>query len=231
MNAQDKQLLQIIKDCNAAAGFPNLSGIELGSIIDEPIIQETILGKEKHNLKTYLAILLMRTMRDFTDTDAGVYKSHDAVGIIVHICRVEKDLRREIRKQIRNFLQSRRWQYSSPIEQTWTCIYCGHFVKNDGEGFARREHLQTHTGVLPVEADDGFPFSSGHISVARGHTIGCLCGLVHRESWDKHRSYFQIEMNPEDYERLQREIITTGSALAFYREFSWDFDLLKNKRL
>lgn len=229
MNDQYRQLVQIIEDCSANADFPNLNGIELGSITDIRITQKTILGEETHSLKTYLAILLMRTVRDFTDTDSGVYKSHYAVDSIVEICRTERDLRRETRKQIRNFLQSERWQYNSPIEETWSCIYCGHSVKNDGDGFTRCAHLRQHTGVLPVEADDGFPFSSGNISVARGHMIGCLCGLVRRESWDKHRSYFQIDMDPRDFERLQKEIASAGNALTFYQEFSWDYGLLKGR--
>lgn len=171
-------LLDIIKECNAGASFPTLGNINLESVDDErKYEQQTIKGVEKHRLKTYLSILLLRTMRDFTDTDTGVYKSHCAVGDIIELCGDNEDLKERMMRQIANFLKSPKWQCDSTIERYWTCIYCGEMVVNDGEGFSRRGHLKKHGDVLPLELDDGFPFSKSHIDVARDHILECLCRL------------------------------------------------------
>lgn len=222
MNLQEDLLIKKIKEANSGAYFPTITPIELSTITDLYVEQETIFGVERHRIKTYLAILFMRSMRDFTDTDKGIYKSHNAVDPIVEICLTEIALRKRIRKQIRRFLDSPRWQYSSLIEKTWTCVYCGDNVTNDGEGFARRSHLESHSGALPVEVDDGFPFSQAHIRVARGHIVGCLCGLVRKESWIIHRSYFQKELNPNDFALLENGIRSRGNAQEFFKQFYCD---------
>lgn len=229
MNANDVTLVAIIQKANAGADFPDLSGINLAQVEDRTVEQLTIYGTESHRIKTYLAILLMRTMRDFTDTDTGVYKSHDSVEAIVELCKNEKDLRKRIRKQIRTVMESPNWQYQARIKDRGTCIYCGQSVRNDGEGFEWREHLRSHKGSLPVESNQGLPFSSAHISVARGHLLRCLCGLVRLESWEGHRSYFKKEMAADDFQRLETEIFRKGNALDFCRNFSWDFDILRGK--
>jgi hypothetical protein len=82
---------------------------------------------------------------------------------------------------------------------------------------------------LPVEADEGFPFSKAHIRVARGHALGCLCGLVSADSWANHRQYFENELLTEDLTKLDVEIAASGRARTFFAEFSWDHDLPKGR--
>jgi len=146
MNEGIDTLLRLIREANPIGFCPDISALNLGDLSDPRFEQFTIMGKENHRLKTYLAILLMRAMRDFTDTDSGVYKSHNAVDAIVKICRSERDLRKRVRAQIRRTLNSPRWQYDSPIEEIWVCVYCGSKVRNDEEGLARMEHMYTHEG-------------------------------------------------------------------------------------
>ena len=229
MTNETRRLIALMKAANAGADYPDLSGLDLGLLPDPRLEQATVSGMENHRLKTYLAILLMRTMRDFTDTDGGVYKSHDAVDAIVELCRSERGLRKRLRSQIRRVLSSPRWQYDSPVEEAWTCIYCGSPVSNDGEGFARERHLETHREALPVEADDGFPFSQGHVAVARGHLLGCLCGLVRASSWSRHRSFFERELTPVQLEALESIVLSSGDALVCYGAFDWDYGLQRNR--
>jgi hypothetical protein len=153
MNRKIQALHSIIVEANAGALYPDLSMLKLSKLDDPRMDQSTIYGTENHRIKTYLAILFMPTMRDFTDTDTGVYKSHDAVDDIVRLCESEKELRIRIRAQIRRALNSPRWQYNSPIEKTWTCTYCGCLVRNDREGINGYLLLSaTYGGLPPTEA-------------------------------------------------------------------------------
>lgn len=80
-----------------------------------------------------------------------------------------------------------------------------------------------------MEADDGFPFSGSHVSVARGHLLGCLCGLVSIESWESHELFFQKELDPPQFASLKTEMFSNGNGLWFCRDFDWDYDLAKGK--
>jgi len=106
MSDKTIKLQRIISEANAGAFYPDLSGLSLSDLEDLCVEQITFVGRENHRLKTYLAILLMRTIRDFTDTDTGVYKSQNAVDAIVTLCQSERDVQKRIRAQNRRVLCS-----------------------------------------------------------------------------------------------------------------------------
>lgn len=218
MESEDN-LVSEIRRCNAGAEFPNINPLSITILNDKEFTQDTIYGREEHRLKTFLAILLMHVIRDFTDTDHGVYKSHDAVPVIIGLCSKDRDLRKRLRAQFRRCLSSPSWQKDATIKRARRCIYCGVYIKNDGEGFSRREHLQeTHPNTLPVERDEGMPFSNGHILVVRDHLLKCLAGLVRRDSWDNHRRFFEGDWSKEDFHRLESLILSKGNALGFFTD-------------
>lgn len=218
----EEYLLSEIRECNASAQLPSIDFINTSTLDDIKLIQETVDGSEEHRLKTFLAILLMRVMRDFTDTDKSVYKSHNAVTIIVGWCKYDRDLRKLVRAQIRRCLSSPTWQTDAAINYSGRCVYCGEIVVIDDEGFGRVRHLkERHPDALPVEGDEGIPFGRAHIYVARDHLLKCLAGLVRRESWDNHRRFFRTDWSTDDFNRLESIILHEGNALELFTDSEW----------